>query len=90
MSSNSNSAIAKASLVLTATLAISTMPDSFTTNSAPGDALSRIENIRAALRDGSHAVLLRQSQDSNFVVTQFAQNFSNSFQNAAPSCGNKC
>jgi hypothetical protein len=81
MSSNSNSAIA--SLALTATLALSTLPDSFTTNTASErDALSRIEAIRDALKGGGHSVLQRDNPDSGYVVTQFNQNFSNSFQKA--------
>lgn len=86
----SDSIIAKASLVLTATLAISAVPEKFTPNPASADALTRIENIRAALVDGSHKVLMRQGQDSDYVVTQFAQNFSNSFNQCKPSSGNTC
>ncbi|CCE00662.1 hypothetical protein BRAS3809_360005 [Bradyrhizobium sp. STM 3809] len=90
MSSNST-AIAKASLALTATLAISALPDNLTLKSAPdGNALSRIEAIRAALTDGGHSVLLRQGLDGDYVVTQFAQNFSNSFQKARCSASNTC
>lgn len=91
MSSFQNSVMAKASLVLTATLAISTLPDNFTSNSASEkDPLSRIENIRAALRDGNHNLLQRQSPDSGYVATQFAQNFSNSFQKAKCSTSSTC
>jgi hypothetical protein len=83
--------VAKASLVLTATLAVSGIPEQFSPNAASAGAVSRIENIRAALRDGSHKLLMRGNSDGGYVViTQFNQSFSNAFQNSHCTTGSTC
>jgi len=65
-------------VALTATIAISAVPQIFNPSPASQSPLDRIERIRSAITGGGHEVLVRRADDRKFVPTQFAQNFSNS------------
>lgn len=80
-------------VVLSATIAVAVIPESHFTTEPSSTVNSRIENIRAQVRDGKGGVLKRAvDTDGELLIrqAQFDKAFGNCFRNASSGSGNKC